>query len=154
MEKSRLKSKVQSFKTPSGRCSVKKFKKVTIIDDSYNANLNSCLGALNYLNAFSGGKRKIFVFGDMYELGDKSIEQHKLIGEQCTNLKFDGVFTIGNETINTNSALDKSIIHEHFRSRKEMIVALKNFIEPGDIVLFKGSRLMKMENIIDGVFTI
>ena len=73
LNESELKSKIQSFKTPKGRCSIKKVNGVTIIDDSYNANLNSSLAALNYLNAFKGEREKVFIFGDMFELGEKSI---------------------------------------------------------------------------------
>ena len=47
-----------------------------IIDDTYNANLDSTLAAIDYLTAFSGYGKRIFVFGDMLELGDLSKEQH------------------------------------------------------------------------------
>jgi UDP-N-acetylmuramoyl-tripeptide--D-alanyl-D-alanine ligase len=154
LNESELKSKIQSFKTPKGRCSIKKVNGVTIIDDSYNANLNSSLAALNYLNAFKGEREKVFIFGDMFELGEKSIEQHTLIGQKCTNLKIDVVLTIGKHTEHTNLALDKSIKSKHYHSPDKIITDLKKIIKPNDVLLFKGSRGMKMENIIKGVFDI
>ena len=153
INKKELKSKIQSFVPPAGRCYVKHINGVTIIDDTYNANLISSIAALEYLNAFSGEGRKIFVFGDMFELGDKSSEQHIKIGKKCSKLKIDSVFTIGEETRHTYSAIDNQTIHEHFNSREKMIDSIKNYVRPGDKILFKGSRGMKMEKIIEGVFT-
>ena len=66
----RLKTKLLSFNAPQGRCNVKHFNDITIIDDTYNANLSSSLAALEYLSAFSSDGRRIFVFGDMFELGN------------------------------------------------------------------------------------
>ena len=100
----KIKSKVFSFQTPKGRCQVTKINGITIIDDTYNANLNSSLAALDYLNTFNGDGRKLFVFGDMLELGEKSIEQHKLIGEKCESLKLDYIFTIGKHSANTSTS--------------------------------------------------
>ena len=153
INKEKLKSKIQSFTPPKGRCHVKHINGITIIDDTYNANLISSLAALEYLNAFSGEGRKIFVFGDMFELGDKSNEQHKKIGEKCSKLKINSVFTIGEEARHTYSAINNQIIHEHFNCKEKMINSLKNYIKSGDKILFKGSRGMKMEEIIEGVFT-
>ena len=145
-------NQIQSFKTPPGRCQVKQIDDVTVIDDTYNANLTSSLAALDYLNAFSGNGKKIFVFGDMRELGSSSNEQHKRIGEKCSELDLNIVYTIGNETKHTDAALKKGINHKHFKSKKRLIKSIKNILSPGDKILFKGSRGMNMEHIISGVF--
>ena len=147
-----FKQKIQSFSSPKGRCFVKQINDITIIDDTYNANLSSSLASLDYLNAFSKEGRKIFVFGDMFELGALSRDQHKKIGERCLELKLDGVFTLGEHTKYTNNVLDTSIQNEHFNDKNAMIASLKAIINPGDQILFKGSRGMKMEKIIEGVF--
>ena len=147
-----LRNKIQSFSTPEGRCEVKKFKNITIIDDTYNANLISSLAALDYLNAFSGDGRRIFVFGDMFELGHSSNEQHRQIGEKCSDLELDSVFTLGKNTIHTSSAIKENITHQHFDSKETLINTLKKAVGPGDKILFKGSRAMEMEKVIEGVF--
>ena len=144
--------KIQSFSPPSGRCQVKQYNDITVIDDTYNANLISSLAALDYLKAFSGNGRRIFVFGDMFELGPTSVDQHRKIGEKCTELGLDGVFTIGKHTIHTNSAINNEISHHHFDTHEELIQNLQNNIHPGDKILFKGSRGMAMEKVIKGVF--
>ena len=89
---------------------------ITIIDDTYNANLNSSIAALDYLNTFSKNGRRLFVFGDMLELGKKSIEQHDLIGKKCSNLNLDYLFTIGKHSSHTSKSFN-SINKEHFLIR-------------------------------------
>ena len=145
--------RIQSFSPPSGRCQVKQFEDVTIIDDTYNANLISSLAALDYLKAFAGNGRRIFVFGDMFELGPTSHEQHRQVGEKCTELELDGVFTLGENTVYTDSVINSGIDHQHFESHDAMIDSLKEMVHSGDKILFKGSRGMAMEKVIKGVFT-
>ena len=145
--------RIQSFSPPSGRCQVKQFEDVTIIDDTYNANLISSLAALDYLKAFAGNGRRIFVFGDMFELGPTSHEQHRQVGEKCIELELDGVFTLGENTVYTDSVINSGIDHQHFESHDAMIDSLKEMVHSGDKILFKGSRGMAMEKVIKGVFT-
>ena len=145
--------RIQSFFPPSGRCQVNQFEDVTVIDDTYNANLISSLAALDYLKAFAGNGRRIFVFGDMFELGPTSHEQHRQVGEKCTELELDGVFTLGENTVYTDSVINSGIDHQHFESQDAMIDSLKEMVHSGDKILFKGSRGMAMEKVIKGVFT-
>ena len=147
-----IRTRIQTFSAPEGRCFVKQIKDIAVIDDTYNANLTSSLAALDYLNAFSGDGRKIFVFGDMYELGPTSDKQHQKIGERCLELNLDGVFTIGEHTKHTNSIINNGMMSKHFMNKKDLIDSLQKIIESGDKVLFKGSRGMEMDKIIEGVF--
>ncbi len=147
-----LKSRIQTFSAPEGRCFVKQIRNITIIDDTYNANLTSSLAALDYLSAFSGDGRKIFVFGDMFELGPTTDIQHQKIGERCLELNLDGVFTIGEHTKHTNSIINNGVFSKHFKNKEDLIASLQKIVESGDKVLFKGSRGMKMDKIIEGVF--
>jgi len=147
-----IKFQIKSFKPPSGRCQVKKFDKITVIDDTYNANLVSCIAALEYLNAFSDNGRKIFVFGDMLELGELSTKQHLKVGEKCKELNLDFVYTFGDESKVTHDVLSGKSRKSHFNSKLNLISKLKQDLKPGDKVLFKGSRGMEMDNIISEVF--
>ena len=88
----------------------------------------------------------------MLELGDESEKQHAQIGMKCSNLKIDCVYTIGNQTTFTDSNIKNGIIHQHFRSKDQAYWIIKKMIKKGDKILFKGSRGMKMEKIIEGVF--
>ena len=147
-----LNDRLKSFLPPRGRCFVTKINDVTIIDDTYNANLTSSLAALEYLNAFSNSGRKIFVFGDMLELGDASETQHAEVGVKCSSLEIDIVYTVGEQTVFTDSNITGRTNHKHFQSKEILIKTLKKIIKKNDKVLFKGSRSMEMDKIIEKVF--
>lgn len=151
---SELNQQIGSFEHPNGRCNVINKNNFTIIDDTYNANLTSSLASLDYLKAYSGNGRKIFVFGDMYELGKYTKKQHHQVGIKCSELALDLVYTVGEHSKHTNSAISEKIKNEHFFSKEKLIMTLKNEIKSGDVVLLKGSRGMAMETIIEGVFKI
>ena len=56
-----IKDRIMTFKPPKGRCEIRSNGKITIIDDTYNANVESTLAAIDYLKAFSGNENKIFI---------------------------------------------------------------------------------------------
>ncbi len=145
--------RVQSFQAPKGRCEVKQMDHITIIDDTYNANLSSTIAAIDYLNAFSGNGRRIFVFGDMLELGNESLSHHRKVGEHCIKMDLDAVFTIGKDTRETNLAIHSDIFHKHFNSKRDLADELKVWIKEGDKILIKGSRGMLMETILKDIET-
>ena len=147
-----LKERILTFKPPKGRCKVLTYNSITIIDDTYNANLESCVAAIDYLMAFTGSGRKILVLGDMLELGVASTQQHEKLGSKCSEANLDAVFTIGKETMSTQSVINGVPINLHYHNSDDLISSLKSQLKDNDKVLFKGSRGMKMEKIISGVF--
>ena len=147
-----LQEKILTFIPPKGRCKVITYNSITIIDDTYNANLESCIAAIDYLNAFSGSGRKILVLGDMLELGNASTSQHEKLGSKCSEANLDAVFTIGKRTLSTQSKIHGVPINLHYNNSGDLISSLKSQLQDNDKILFKGSRGMKMEKIISGVF--
>ena len=147
-----LQERILTFKPPKGRCRILNYKSITVIDDTYNANLESCIAAIEYLMAFSGDGRKIVVFGDMLELGKASKDQHEKLGLKCSEAGLDAVFTIGQEMKNTQSAISGVLINKHYNDREDLISFLKSELKINDKILFKGSRGMKMESILSKVF--
>ena len=147
-----LQEKILTFIPPKGRCKVITYNSITIIDDTYNANLESCIAAIDYLNAFSGSGRKILVLGDMLELGTASTSQHEKLGSKCSAANLDAVFTIGKRTLSTQSKIHGVPINLHYNNSGDLISSLKSQLQDNDKILFKGSRGMKMEKIISGVF--
>ncbi len=147
-----LKERILTFKPPKGRCKVLTYNSITIIDDTYNANLESCVAAIDYLMAFTGSGRKILVLGDMLELGVASTKQHEKLGSKCSEANLDAVFTIGKETMSTQSVINGVPINLHYNNSDDLISSLKSQLKDNDKVLFKGSSGMKMEKIISGVF--
>ena len=147
-----LQERILTFEPPEGRCRILNYKSNTIIDDTYNANLESCVAAIDYLMAFSGEGRKIVVFGDMLELGSASKDQHEKLGFKCSEVGLDAIFTIGNEMKSTQSVISGVPINKHYDDREDLISHLKSELKNNDKILFKGSRGMKMEKILSGVF--
>ena len=143
--------RIKTFISPKGRCEIKNNGELIIIDDTYNANLESTIAAINYLKAFSGDGKRIFVFGDMLELGESSITQHQAIGEKCNDSRIDAVLTIGTETIATDGALLDIGFHRHFNKKDDLLKSLNEIVKDGDKVLVKGSRGMRMETIVEGM---
>ena len=149
-----IKDRVQTFIPPNGRCEVKNNGSYVVIDDTYNANLESTVAAIDYLNAFSGEGKKIFIFGDMLELGDLSVNQHMAVGKKCDEINLEAVLTYGNHTYSTNKAIKKVKINHHFNTKTELAKFASEIISPQDKVLVKGSRGMKMETIVEKLLEI
>ena len=149
---SHFQERILSFQAPKSRCEVSKYDDITVIDDTYNSNLESCSAAIDYLKVFSGKGRQIAVLGDMLELGDASEEQHRILGYKCSSSNLDAVFTLGENAFFIKESVKGIQKNHHFEIRKDLIDALKLELKGNDKVLFKGSRGMKMEKIIEGVF--
>lgn len=118
-----------------------------IIDDTYNANLRSTLSALQVLARRPG--RRIFVFGDMGELGDYSQQHHEEVGLAAKDYGIDLLLTCGNHSRFAASAFGKSA--QHYAAKNSLIQDLLSYIDEDTTVLVKGSRLSAMESVVHGV---
>ncbi|MBP9722020.1 MAG: UDP-N-acetylmuramoyl-tripeptide--D-alanyl-D-alanine ligase [Gammaproteobacteria bacterium] len=136
--------------------------KINIIDDSYNASPASVAAALNYLAECEG--KKIFVIGDLGELGDTSQLEHERIGRLAKNLNIDLVFAFGDfskytlQAFYANNILATDINStELFADKENLSNTLVRLIkkdcqeETGVTILIKGSNFMKMWEVTDKV---
>lgn len=117
---------------------------VTVIDDTYNANLRSVLAALDVLAAYPG--KKIFVFGDMGELGAWAVQHHQEVGLAARRLGIDFLLSYGSYSKLTAESF--GLGGQHFASQDELAENLIKEISPGAVVLVKGSRSSAMEKIV------
>ena len=140
------------FSQPKGRCEIKINGNNTIIDDTYNANPESTIAAIDYLESFSITSRKIFIFGDMLELGNSSKIEHERIGNKCNHSSLSAVLTVGKNSRFTDEVITDKIFHKHFQTKKDLISVLKTKINKNDTILIKGSRGMKMETIVKAIY--
>lgn len=139
-----IKSGLAKVQPVSGRMMLSKTNSgAIVIDDSYNANPSSVAVALELLAHYSG--RRILVMGDMGELGESAAQYHQQIGQLAKKLGIDEVYTYGELTAVTASAFGAG---KHYRNQQELILALKPSLQNKDVVLIKGSRFAKMENIV------
>ncbi len=122
-----------------------------IIDDSYNASPTSCLAALNLLDDLDAN-RSIAVFGDIFELGSFEDEGHRIVGRRAAAV-VQLLFTIGSRAkIIAEQAVASGLPQSNVyvaTDKPELIEKLRASLRPGDIVLVKGSRGMRMEDIVE-----
>ncbi|BDQ02534.1 UDP-N-acetylmuramoyl-tripeptide--D-alanyl-D-alanine ligase [Ignavibacterium sp.] len=139
---------LKRIKSVNKRLEIKKFKDTIIINDSYNANPDSMKASLNLLSKMKPSYKKIAVLGDMFELGSQSIKLHKEIGSFINELKLDTVYTLGKFSENIINTLNSRVpVKKHFKEKKNLISSLKRSQLKKTVVLIKGSRGMKMEEI-------
>ncbi|MBU0483533.1 MAG: UDP-N-acetylmuramoyl-tripeptide--D-alanyl-D-alanine ligase [Proteobacteria bacterium] len=128
-----------------------------VVNDSYNANPASMLAALETLQDLRRGRKSVVILGDMLELGRESVAAHRFVGETVARLKCDYLFALGSFANNVTEAARKSgMVPRQARSfdgKSEIIDELNGLIKAGKItkgdwILVKGSRGMKMEDII------
>jgi UDP-N-acetylmuramoyl-tripeptide--D-alanyl-D-alanine ligase len=120
-----------------------------ILDDTYNASPESMLAALNLLHDLEG--RKVAVLGDMLELGQYEQRGHQMVGIRAAEV-VDELVTIGERgRIIAEAAMDaglppsKIIILDQV---EQAIQYLKPDLKPDDVVLVKGSNMMRMDRIV------
>jgi UDP-N-acetylmuramoyl-tripeptide--D-alanyl-D-alanine ligase len=144
----------------SMRGGVELVKEVTWIDDTYNASPDSMKGAINILLELPKENKKIIVFADILELGDISQQCHYEVGEYLAknaslnlqeNDSIDMVVTIGSQAAyiayavkNNNPAIDTY----SFENQEEATDFLLQQLQKKDAILFKGSRSMQLEVLV------
>ena len=137
--------KLRLFHLPEGRGKVIKYKNITIIDDTYNANPLSVENAVKTLSMIKG--KKIIVLGDMLELGKYSIQKHKEVGKIIQNSPIDVAIFYGDQMRYAYEVLKGKKEVYHFEKKKDIADFISSQKE-NITVLIKGSRGMKMEQII------
>lgn len=145
-------SKLAAFDFPRGRLNLVKLNKIRFIDDTYNSNPVSLKQALTALDNFKIRGRKIFVMGDMLELGSRKRLFHYQAGQQAAKI-CDVLITVGElsqlaaEAAQTSSFDIKNIFICESPQQASDILFNKIIPKEDDVVLIKGSRLMKMEEV-------
>ncbi len=135
------------FSSTSKRMEIIHRNGIIILNDTYNANPDSVIVALETLRAIQTSGKKIVVLGDMRELGDASKREHINIGVAVAEMKFDHLFTTGHFSKYTHDAAQLPAA-KYFETKEELASSLKQIVKQGDVVLVKGSRGMKMEDVV------
>jgi len=119
---------------------------VTVIDDCYNANPASMAAALDVLDELAPGGRAFAVLGDMLELGQTERADHvalgKLAGKKADVLAFFGPRSAD------GCAADVTGVRRHFTEVEPLVRWVRALLNPGDVVLVKGSRGMRLERVV------
>lgn len=143
---------LSNFRNTGMRQKIYDHKGITIIEDCYNAGPESTEAALEVLGGYKTEGRKIAVLGDMLELGTRSSAEHYRIGRIVAR-KADMLFAYGINSVRTvtgaiTGGMDTKYT-EHFETHEALAHVLKLRAKPGDVILFKGSRGMRMEKALE-----
>ena len=123
-------------------------RRLTILNDTYNASPDSMKAGLRSLMELTGG-RHVAVLGDMLELGPDALDYHREIGQYAREAGVDLVLCTG-----PLSAALAEVARErarYFTDRDALIAALPGLLEPGDAVLVKASRGMGLEHAVQAI---
>lgn len=124
---------------------------IRVLDDSYNANADSMLAALQTLRELPCAGRRVAVLGDMAEQGDCARAAHFEVGWRAASSRLDQLFAVGRQSCAIAAAARSrgfnSIVEIDEVDRAAM--AVKEFARPGDVVLVKASRSMRLERITE-----
>ncbi len=126
---------------------------ITSIEDCYNASPDSMRASLKILNDIKGNK-KIAVLGDMLELGTYSKEAHLQVGNMVAQNNVDCLLAYGKDAKYYVEAAKQSGVENAvwFDDKEKLSDTLLKITSAGDAVLFKGSRGMKLEDVINTVY--
>jgi UDP-N-acetylmuramoyl-tripeptide--D-alanyl-D-alanine ligase len=133
------------------RSQIREIHGVQFLDDSYNANPDSMKAALHTLVELDADGKRIAVLGEMRELGDESQRAHSEIGETAAALKIDHLIAIGKVAGAIADAAQRAGLRETATvdSTSEAAALLHEITAPGDLVLIKGSRAARTEQVIE-----
>lgn len=149
-----IRAGISNVEPVGGRSHVIHTDRLTLIDDCYNANPVSMKAALDLLaiTDTDGGRRRVAILGDMFELGEKEKELHAEVGSYAAQKNIDELICIGALCQNMYEAAknleDTTTKAYYFADKESMLERLDELICDGDIVLIKASHGMHFEELL------
>jgi len=128
---------------------------VTVINDAYNANPDSCAEALEVLGRAQARGRRVAVMGDMKELGQQSGQLHAELGRRVAQAQVKLLVAVGSHAEEVAAAAKETagnrLSVRRFADTAAAVSAMVGLLEPGDVVLLKGSRAMEMDRLLEPI---
>ncbi|MCT4594382.1 MAG: UDP-N-acetylmuramoyl-tripeptide--D-alanyl-D-alanine ligase [Anaeromicrobium sp.] len=147
----KIREAISEFESGNMRLNIKENGEILIIDDTYNASPDSMEAGINVLKNV-GKNRKIAILGDMLEMGEYAKDAHENVGYRVSEENIDVLIAVGNDAIHYKTgAMKKGMGSDKtffFKSNQEVMEFLKDFLKEDDTFLIKGSRGMKMEELV------
>ncbi len=143
---------LEAARPAKGRCVWRRAGRLRILDDTYNANPTSVSAALQTLAAAEAGRR-VVVLGDMLELGEISQTAHREMGRAVAGsgaAEFVGMGRWAQVAVEAARQAGLTESH-HVTTFEDAVALLLKRLAPGDAVLVKGSRGMRMERVVDAL---
>lgn len=128
---------------------------ITILDDAYNASVDSMKASLKVLVDYENEGRKIAILGDMFEMGEFAPEFHQQVGEYVADLDVDVLCCVGELALyiakGASSKTKESLTINYYKDKADLICNLSHILKPQDTVLLKASRGMHFEEIVKAI---
>ena len=128
---------------------------VVLLDDSYNSSPSALRTTLEVVRTDRSAARKVAVLGEMLELGDHAVALHQEIGRLAAASAIDRLFVVGGPAAEalaeTAAAAMADGAVRYFRTSEEAAEPVASAIEPGDLVLVKGSRGTRTDRVADRI---
>lgn len=154
LAKEQIVSGLNHARLTGGRLHCSQHGGILIVDDTYNANPDSMQAALRTVADLPCAGRRFAVLGRMGELGTFSAEGHALVGRTAEELHFDYVVSVGPDAAQITDAIPGGSATKalYLATPEEAADWLRSHAAPGDIILFKGSRAARMEQVMNLTF--
>jgi UDP-N-acetylmuramoyl-tripeptide--D-alanyl-D-alanine ligase len=146
---------LSSFDVPPNRMKILHSKSgAVLIDDSYNNNPEAAIEALKTFDEVAEDKKKIVIFGDMLELGDLEVKYHKKLGKILAEQNLSVLVGVGKASSDTVETAKKKMGKDKcfwVKDRSGVLKVLKGKMDKDTAVLIKGSRGIKLDEILDEI---
>ncbi len=151
MDMMQIAERLMSFRLPPMRMERIELAGVSFVNDAYNANPRAVTLALDEIELWEA-RRRVFIFGDMLELGPDSARLHEKVGDRVARTPAIDVFVgIGPEAtraVHKAKTLRRTVEAHAFANVDEAARALPDILREGDLALLKGSRGMRLEKVL------
>jgi UDP-N-acetylmuramoyl-tripeptide--D-alanyl-D-alanine ligase len=138
---------------PGNRLKIQNLGPVLVINDAYNANPDSMVAALKTATQLMVKGRRVAALGRMGELGRESESAHRRVGRAVAEFEFDYLITVGEEARLMAEAASSAGLKSADRAdtHEQAVEALLDYLEPGDLLLVKGSLSSAMDRVVHGL---
>ena len=143
-----------TYAPPQQRMNLRKVGEINVLDDCYNANPTSSRAALAAFGGLNSTGKRFAVLGDMLELGHQAEEEHRTLGSEAAELDLDGLIAVGLHGQHmAGGAKENGAAFPVWSvaDASEAFHVLWGEVSPGDWVLVKGSRGVRLEYVIEGI---
>ena len=154
LDKAKCAAALEGYEATGMRQHVVKKAGLTVVEDCYNASPDSMKASLAMFSAFNAGSgKKYALLGDMLELGAISEDAHRQVGRWAAEAGLAGLVALGAESRAMAEEAGKAgLAAVHCDTPAAALEALKGLLKPGDALLAKASRGMKLENILKALY--
>jgi UDP-N-acetylmuramyl pentapeptide synthase len=146
---------LEAFSPQAGRMGIRVLGGgIHLVDDTYNANPDSMVAAIETLALMHRNRRTIAVLGDMLELGPQSADLHREVGRAAGDARLDRLYVAGNfAAAVADGAMDRQMTADRIfcGTKAAIIEQLNHELQAGDLILVKGSRGMAMEAVVEAI---